>query len=76
MNTANIWTDENRRSGLPCLRNTRFTISQLIAEIAERGSVSEVSDTFDLDPDTVRGALEDVATFFDHPTWDKRVKNI
>jgi hypothetical protein len=46
----------------------------LIAEIAERGSIKDVAEDFNLDADSIKGALEDVATVFDYPAW-KDVEN-
>lgn len=76
MNTANIWTEKDRCNGLPCLRNTRFTIAQLIAEIAEHGSVEGVANSFNLDPDCIREALEDVSVFFNQKIiWHEKLKS-
>jgi len=46
----------------------------VIAEVAERGSIKEFADNFNLDAESIRGALEDVAVLFDHPLWEKRLK--
>lgn len=67
MNTPNIWTDQNRCNGKPCIRNTRFSVAQLIAELAEGRTVEEIAEDFRLDCSDVEGALEEVAMFFDKP---------
>ncbi len=65
MNTANIWTDKGRLGGKPCIRNTRFSVAQLIAELAEGRNLRELADDFRLDIGDVQGALEEVAQHFD-----------
>lgn len=63
MNTANISTNDS--FGVPCLRNTKFPIHQLLLEIsAARGGMEEVAENLNLDIDSIRGALEDIAEYF------------
>jgi uncharacterized protein (DUF433 family) len=82
MNTKYIWTDNQRLGGKPCIRNHRFSIAQLLAELAEgdRG-LKEIADDFDMDLKEVCGAIEDVSMMFnmswvDGPPKDARETEI
>jgi uncharacterized protein (DUF433 family) len=71
-NSPSIWTDFIRMGGKPCIRDTRFTIAQLLAELAEGRSTQEVAEAFNLDFEKVQGALDEVALYFD-VSWSGRV---
>ena len=53
--------DPNRRGGKPCLKNTRMTVAQIIAQIAEGDSVDDLVEDMELDRDTLVGLLEGLA---------------
>lgn len=59
--TAAISRDPHIQDGQPVLAGTRFRIAQMIAEIADRDSVSAVASDFCLDIDLVRRALNELA---------------
>ncbi len=65
MNTTHIWTDPARMCGKPCIRNTRFPLGQLIAEIAQGATTAELVQDFRLSEEAVVGALEDLAQYLD-----------
>jgi uncharacterized protein (DUF433 family) len=72
MNTANISTSKNKCGGVPCLRNTRFPIHELLLEIATRNSLDEVAEELNLDADSIKGALEDISDHFLKGDWLKK----
>ena len=59
--------DPARRSGVPVLKGTRFTVAQLFAELAEGRSVVEVADDFELDLDTIKNLLHGFSAHLDRP---------
>ena len=68
-----IQIDPLRCGGRPVLAGTRFTLSQLVAQIAWGVSPQQVADDFDLDPETVTAALNSLALFLDRdgvPLWE------
>lgn len=62
-----IEVDPQKRGGVPVLRGTRFTVAQVLAEIAEGRSVAELAEDFDLDPALLKKFLEGLAQSFDSP---------
>jgi uncharacterized protein (DUF433 family) len=56
MNTTGIWTDKDRCSGKPCLRNTRMPMCQILAELADGRPLSEIAEDFDLDYNNMKEA--------------------
>lgn len=55
------YSDPGRRSGDPTIPGTRFTISQLLAEIANTNVAAEIADEYDLDEEEIRKILGDIA---------------
>ena len=54
-----ITVDPNRMSGLPCIRNTRVTVSAVLGQLAAGLTIPEVLADFPyLDRDDVLAALE------------------
>ncbi len=53
------------RGGIPVLKGTRFTIPQLLAEIAEGRSVEQISRAFSLDVEQIRDFLHGLAIYLD-----------
>lgn len=49
--------DPKRRSGVPVLKGTRFTVAQTLAELAESSGVNEVANNFDLNAETIKQLL-------------------
>jgi uncharacterized protein (DUF433 family) len=58
-----------KRSGIPVLKGTRFTLAQILAEIAEGRSVTELAEDFDLDLELIKGFLEGLSICFDRPAF-------
>ena len=54
-------SDPQRRGGEPVLKDTRFPIGQLIAQLAAGDSVELIAEDFSLDYKTVVGFLEHLA---------------
>lgn len=63
-----IWAHSLRRGGLPCLRGTRFTISQVLAELADGCCIAELAEDFDLDVDMIEAALRELALTYER-SW-------
>jgi uncharacterized protein (DUF433 family) len=58
-----ITVDADRMRGLPCIRNTRVTVSAVLGQLAAGASVDEVADDYPyLERDDVLAALEYAAT--------------
>lgn len=55
------------RSGVPVLRGTRFTVSQLLGELADGRSVGELAEDFDLDLEQIKEFLYGLAIHMDRP---------
>lgn len=64
MNTAGIWTDEDRCSGKPCLQKTRMPMCQILAELADGRDLKEIAEDFDLGYDNVVVAWHDLVEEF------------
>lgn len=56
--------DPDRRGGVPCLPGTRFTVAQVLAELADGDSVSELVDNLDLDEKSIKDFLNELANMF------------
>ena len=70
--TLTLWhhveMDPEKRAGVPVLRGTRFTVAQLLAELAEDRKISEIASAFRLDKDQIQQVLESLAICLDRPT--------
>jgi uncharacterized protein (DUF433 family) len=62
-----VAVDPDIRSGTPVLRGTRFTVAQLLAELAEDRSIADIAASFRLDREQIRQVLESLATYLDRP---------
>lgn len=60
MNTKHIWTDPKRCGGVPCIRGHRFSVAQLLGELAESRSAELLCHQFDFNLDEVWGVLQDL----------------
>jgi uncharacterized protein (DUF433 family) len=60
INTEFIWTNPERMSGSPCIRNHRLPISQLLWYLTESDLNTYCSD-FQIDKKEVIGALKDLS---------------
>lgn len=43
-----VWCDPERLGGMPCVRGTRFSVTQLLAELADSHATVEIEDNFGL----------------------------
>ncbi len=66
-----IEINEKRRGGVPVIKGTRFTVAQLLAEIADGNSIKEIADDFHLDLNIIERLLRDIANCLDKPWTDK-----
>jgi uncharacterized protein (DUF433 family) len=53
-----IEINPHKCSGFPVILGTKFTISQLLAEIADGRSLPEISEHFDLDLETIQNIIK------------------
>jgi uncharacterized protein (DUF433 family) len=53
------------RGGIPVVKGTRFTVAQVLAELAEGRSIAELADDFDLDVDCLKNLLHSFAICLD-----------
>ncbi len=73
LNSVEAWdtcveTRTDKCGGVPVLRGTRFTIAQILAELAESGSVTDLAENFDLNPDDVSKALHALSAALNRPS--------
>jgi uncharacterized protein (DUF433 family) len=59
--------DVLKRGGVPVLKGTRFTVAQLLAELAEGRSTSEIAEDFELEGEVIKNVLENLAILLDRP---------
>ena len=57
--------DPGIRSGRPVLKGTRVTIAQILAELADEGSIDSLAEDMDLDKDMLKKLLDGLAAAFD-----------
>jgi uncharacterized protein (DUF433 family) len=62
-----IEINKNKRGGVPVLKGTRIPVAQIIAELANNSSLSEIADDLDLDEDSIRCFLQEMANHLDRP---------
>jgi uncharacterized protein (DUF433 family) len=62
-----VEVDPKKRSGVPVLKGTRFTVAQLFAELADGRSIAEIADSFELDVEIIKQLLQGFATHLDRP---------
>ncbi len=55
------------RGGIPVVKGTGFTVSQLLAEIADSEGLPEIAEDFDLDVETVTDILSGLSLVFGRP---------
>jgi len=62
-----VEVNPGKHGGIPVLRGTRFTVSQLFAEMSEGRGIIDIAADFELDPDLLRKLLEGFSVHFDRP---------
>lgn len=62
-----IEIDPGKRGGIPVLVGTRFTVAQVLAELAETQGVEEVAATYRLDAEAIRGLLDGMSLLMQKP---------
>ncbi len=65
-----IEVNPNRCGGSPTVKGTRFTIAQLLAELAEGQSYKEIAKNFNIDSTSIQNALNALAIQFDKRSTD------
>jgi uncharacterized protein (DUF433 family) len=57
----------NRLGGVPVLRNSRLSVSQIITELADSDAIAEIADNFDVDEERLRRFVHALAIYFNQP---------
>lgn len=60
-----IEVDPNKMDGLPCVRGTTLTLTQLLHDLAAGRGIYTIADDHDVDFDTVATVLRDLSATFD-----------
>lgn len=61
LNTKGIWSESLRLGGKPCVRGHRFSVSQLLAELAEGNSLQDIAENFEIELADLTQVLWDLA---------------
>ena len=67
MLSESVDVDVQRRGGRPVLKDTRFKVSQLLAQISEGDSFEDLVRELDLDDATIRTFLRALSVILDRP---------
>ncbi len=62
-----VEVDPKRRGGIPVLKGTRFTLAQLLAELAEGRSLPRIAEDFELDLQTLEQFMRGLSICLDRP---------
>jgi len=62
MDTTGIWSERLRLGGKPCIRGHRFSMAQLLAELADGDKLSEIAENFDISYDEIKLAWTDLVS--------------
>jgi uncharacterized protein (DUF433 family) len=62
INTDHIWTEVGRYGGKPYIRGHRFTVVQMLAELARGCTVGELAAGYEIGQNKFVGALHDLGT--------------
>ncbi|GAG36836.1 unnamed protein product [marine sediment metagenome] len=65
MNLENVTIDPDIMHGRPVLKGTRFPVAQLIAELADGHSTSDIAEGCGLDIKTITDFLFELAFYFE-----------
>lgn len=60
--------DADVRGGIPVLMGTRFSIAQVLAEIADGKGICDIAQEFDLDENLLRRLFEGLSIHLDRPS--------
>ncbi|NQT36684.1 MAG: DUF433 domain-containing protein [Planctomycetes bacterium] len=55
--------------GIPVLKGTRFSVAQILSQIADGDSVSDIAENFELDGEQVSTLLHALAAYLDRPVY-------
>lgn len=59
-----IESSPTKLGGIPVLRGTRFSITQLLAELADSDIIEEIAEDFELDANQIKGGLHALSRYF------------
>jgi uncharacterized protein (DUF433 family) len=65
-----IEINERRRGGIPVLAGTRFTIAQVLGELADGRNVKEIAELFELDLDQIVTLLQGLSIHLDRSYFE------
>jgi len=69
INTDHIGTEVGRCGGKPCSRGHRFTVAQMLAELAQECTVGEPAAGYEIGQNKFVGALHDLGTLLKESEW-------
>jgi uncharacterized protein (DUF433 family) len=69
INTDHIGTEVGRCGGKPCSRGHRFTVAQMLAELARECTVGEPAAGYEIGQNKFVGALHDLRTLLKESEW-------
>lgn len=62
-----VTVDPEVRGGVPVLKDTRFPLSRILAELAAGASITQLAEDYEIDEKTIRSFLEGLAIHLDRP---------
>lgn len=66
-----IKVDSQKLSGVPTVRHSRFSVAQLLAELAEGRSIGELARDFNMKVTNFEGCLNELAVILDRDMSDE-----
>lgn len=61
-------SNPQKLGGVPVFRGTRFSASQLLAELADSDAITGIADEFEIEEQALQTFLHALAVYFDRPT--------
>jgi uncharacterized protein (DUF433 family) len=64
---TSVDVDKDIRSGVPVIKDTRFPVARLLAELANGLTINAIADDYDLNVDTLASLLDGMASCLNRP---------
>ena len=65
--SGSVTVDPHVRGGVPVLKGTRMPLSQILAEVSDDRSLSDIAEDKELDLDLLKAFFGAMATYLDRP---------
>lgn len=65
--SKNIQMNINRMSGMPCVKNTRISVSLIVSCLKDGLSIEDIMENYKLNKEQIKGALDYVQDLLDRP---------